>query len=43
MDTNISVADSPLGKALDVYYSWLIGIATNQKLLLNNTIVPFEV
>jgi len=50
MDTNISVADSPLDKALDVYFSWLVSIAnsgaqmsSNQKLLLNNTITPFDI
>lgn len=50
MDTNISVADSPLDKALDVYYSWLVDIAnsklsipTDQKLLVNNTITSFDI
>ena len=50
MDTNISVADSPLDKALDVYFSWLVSIAdsrsqisSDQKLLVNNTITPFDI
>lgn len=50
MDTNISIADSPLDKALDVYYSFLLKVAnsgaalpSDQKLLVNNTITPFDI
>lgn len=50
MDTTVSVADSPLDKALDVYYTWLLEIistgspaSNEQKLLLNNTITPFDI
>lgn len=50
METNISIADSPLTNALDVYYAWLLEIASSathaasdQKILLNNTITPFDI
>src|SRR4051812_20693709 len=48
-DTSISVADSPLPNALDMYYSFLLGLARDngatdkQKLLVNNTIIPFDI
>lgn len=48
-DTKISVADSPLPNALDMYYSFLVGLAKanglsdQQKLLLNNTITAFDI
>lgn len=48
-DVSISVADSPLSKALDFYYDWLIklaqqnGYTDRNKLLLNNTITSFDI
>ncbi|MDW9408566.1 hypothetical protein GOB18_07860 [Sinorhizobium meliloti] len=47
-DTVISVQDSPLQTALDVYYEFLAGIAeanggTTNKLVVNNTITSFDI
>jgi hypothetical protein len=48
--TDITVKDSPLENALDVYYSFVRRLAKNenefesaQKLLMNSTIVPFDI
>jgi hypothetical protein len=49
-DVNISVQDSPLGTALDIYYDWLIKLShqsgfsdDKDKLLINNTITSFDI
>lgn len=48
-DVSISVGDSPLPNALDVYYGFLVelaeqnGYTDRQKILLNNTITPFDI
>jgi hypothetical protein len=48
-DTSISVSDSPLPNALDVYYSFILelvkqnGYVDKQKLLINGTIGSFDI
>src|SRR4051794_34100031 len=49
-DVSISVADSPLKNALDIYYDFLVGICKQNgyktgtdKMLINNTITSFDI